>query len=103
MELFLQRVPQDSKYSPEYQRALCNGGLARFKALADYDPDLSRKIKAPITLIRPQIPTVHDAKEDYDLGTFTDNQIPIIYLEGNHFTIIDNVKLPTLINNYFGY
>lgn len=96
-------MPRESPYSEKYHRDLCNGTLARVKALAKYEIDTSRKIKSPLSLVRPETPTVLNAKDDYDLSQFSTQSVPVTVLEGNHFTILDNPRLIEVINNSFIY
>ncbi|XP_011503081.1 PREDICTED: fatty acid synthase [Ceratosolen solmsi marchali] len=70
----------------------------RIVALTKYDTTDLKPIKSPITLLKPTMPTMLFAPEDYKLGKLTTGKIDIYYAEGNHRTIMDNIKIILAIN-----
>lgn len=103
VEFLLSETPQDLSYSQKYLKALCNGTLGRVNALSNYKVNLPRKIDAPLYLVRPELPTVLNAADDYNLSEFSTQPVSVKVLEGNHFTILDNPSLIEIINNSFEF
>ncbi|XP_044734386.1 fatty acid synthase-like [Chrysoperla carnea] len=105
VDLFLSKKPEGvSLYSEKYIRTICNGLLARFISVLNYNISEEIKLNIPIALIRPTIQVNSESSEDYDLSTLVDKEsskIPVTILEGDHYTVLENVSLPNLVNEFF--
>lgn len=109
-ELFTDFVSAEFKttYSAKYLVNLIVAVLNRLKALAKFNvlldntdeltAVLDTKLKSPITLIRPTQTVISDISEDYDLHKYTECEINVKYVDGNHLTVIDNVELSNILN-----
>lgn len=85
-------------YSLDYLRKLSVGVYNRVKIVADSDENDINKIFSPITLIRCAEVSVVDIDEDYELYKFTSGVVNLKFIDGNHVTMLENAKLPALIN-----
>ncbi|XP_044734384.1 fatty acid synthase-like [Chrysoperla carnea] len=105
VDLLLSKKPEDvSLYSEKYIRTICNGLLARFNSILNYNISEEIKFNVPIALVRPTIKVISESSEDYDLSTLVDkesSEIPVTILEGDHYTVLENVLLPNLVNEFF--
>lgn len=105
MDLLLSKKPEGiSLYSEKYTRTICNGLLARFNSILNYNKPEEIKLNIPIALVRPTIQVFSESSEDYDLSTLVNKQsskIPVTVLEGDHYTILENLSLPNLVNEFF--
>ncbi|KAJ8668386.1 hypothetical protein QAD02_010049 [Eretmocerus hayati] len=70
----------------------------RFKAVMEYEFDSSSKLRGPITLIKPTIPSIQFDNEDYGLSQVTEGQISILYADGDHVTMLEDEKIAAVIN-----
>lgn len=77
--------------------------LVKFNALFDNTDELTAmidsKLKSPITLIRPTQTAIADISEDYDLHKFSECEVNVRYVDGNHLTVIENVELSNILND----
>lgn len=88
----------ESEYSETYLRNMMEALYNRLKIVFDFDTENVTKIKSSITLVRPTEVAVVDIDEDYELSKYTEGSINLKFLEGNHMTMLDNPKLPLIIN-----
>lgn len=98
-----------STYSAKYLVNLIVAVLNRLKALAKFNISLDNtdeltavldaKLKSPITLIRPTQTVISDISEDYDLHKYSECEVVVKYVDGNHLTVIDNVELSNILNS----
>ena len=85
-------------YSENYVRTMTNACFNRIKAILDTELDTDNKLKAQVTLIRPTEVSIADIEEDYALSKHTISPVHLKFIEGNHITMLDNPKLPQIIN-----
>ena len=85
-------------YSPDYLRSMANAIFNRIKITMNLDIKNFTPINASITLIRPNELSVVNIDEDYGLAKYTKGKISLKFIEGNHITVLENPKLPQLIN-----
>lgn len=97
---FIEKIPLDYKTlrSEEYYRDSINAFYNRLKATLNYAPKPLPYIKAPVTLIKPTRLVVQGLSEDYELQKITEGKIEIHSVEGNHLTLLDNIKVAMIIN-----
>lgn len=93
-------------YSVEYIKKLAVAIMNRLKiviALNLEDGKISdimeNRLKSPITLIRPTQASFSDIDEDYSLHRYTEQEVNIKYVEGNHLTVLENPELTDIINS----
>ncbi|XP_044738555.1 fatty acid synthase-like [Chrysoperla carnea] len=105
VDLLLSKKPEGvSLYSEKYIRIVCNGLLARFNSILNYKISEEIKLNIPIALVRPTVQVISESSNDYDLSTLVDkesSEIPVTVLEGDHYTVLENVSLPNLVNEFF--
>lgn len=61
------------------------------------------QLKSAITLIRPTQTSVADIAEDYDLNKYSENDVNIKYLDGDHLTVIENIELSNILNDLISH
>lgn len=88
----------NSEYSSDYLRSMTYAILRRIKMVLNYDTKNVKKIKTGITLVRPTEVAVVEIDEDYELSKYTEGKVKLKFIEGNHITMLDNSKLPDVIN-----
>ncbi|XP_044740687.1 fatty acid synthase-like [Chrysoperla carnea] len=98
VDLLISKVPKDvSPYSEKYIRTICNGLLARFQSVINYNISDENKLNVPIALVRPTTQVLSDISEDYDLSALIDQEslkIPVTVLDGDHFSVLENAVSP---------
>lgn len=87
-------------YSEEYLRKMTNALFYRIKMALEYDTDAINPIKSNITIVRPNEVSVVDIDEDYGLSKYTTGIVNLKFVEGNHITMLDNLKLSQIINEH---
>lgn len=85
-------------YSSDYLRSMANCLFQRIKMVLDYKADPSQILRSPITLVRPTEISIVDVDEDYGVHKLTKGITAVKYVEGNHFTMLENPKLVQIIN-----
>lgn len=85
-------------YSEPYLRQSADALYKRLKVVLEADYSKMKPIKAPITLVRPTEVSIVDIDEDYGLSNFTEGAINLKFIEGNHISMLENNKLPHIIN-----
>lgn len=93
-------------YSPKYLHNIVVAILNRLKVVMNLnvkDNDIAavmdKRLKAPITLIRPTQASFADIAEDYSLHKYTEQSVSIKYVEGNHLTVLENIELTNILND----
>lgn len=89
---------QQHVYSEPFLRKSADAIYKRLKALMSWTNSDVKKINAPITLVRPTEVSVVDIEEDYGLSNHTSGPIILKFIEGNHISMLENVKLAQIIN-----
>lgn len=87
------------QYSEQYMRDMVEMLFIRLKSLFAYEVDKNFKVQSSITLVRPTEVAVVDIDEDYELSKLTAGTVSLKFIEGNHQTMLDNVKLTEVIND----
>lgn len=62
-----------------------------------YEVSTVPRIKSPVILLKPTIPSAPEAEEDYGLHKIT-SDVTVQYVEGSHITILKNSKVIAAIN-----
>ncbi|XP_017118527.1 fatty acid synthase [Drosophila elegans] len=100
MSLFMDYVEKQNIYSKEYSATMVHAMFKRVKMASSFDLDSIRKIKSPITLVRPTEVSLHDIDEDYCISLLTSGKVTLKVIEGNHTTMLDNPLLSQIINDF---
>lgn len=98
-----------TSYSAEYLFKVAVAVLNRLKALEKFNVLLDNtdeltavmdsKLKSPITLVRPTQTSIADISEDYDLHKYSECEVCVKFVDGNHLTVIENVELSNILND----
>ncbi|GAB0094756.1 Fatty acid synthase [Sergentomyia squamirostris] len=86
-------------YSEEYLRKMADALYMRIRVTLDTDTDNIVPLKCPITLVRPVEVSIVDIDEDYELSKYTTGPVDLKFIEGNHISMLENSKLPQIIND----
>lgn len=98
VEQALTLLTNQKVFGKEYLRLMMNALLNRLKIISSADIKLSSANKSKATLIRPNTPWVPDIDEKYDLQPYFKETVDLIYIDGNHFTILENPSLLGILN-----
>lgn len=92
-------------YSTDYLKKIISAILNRLKVVIGLNVDgdeittvMEQKLKSSITLIRPTQASFSDIVEDYGLHKYTEQEVTIKYVDGNHLTVLENIELTNIIN-----
>ncbi|VVC31224.1 Thioesterase,Alpha/Beta hydrolase fold [Cinara cedri] len=96
LNYFVEKVPDDVNYSKSYQKQLFNSAYIKLKAIINYDETPTVILKTPTLLIRPT-EQVLPITEDYGLSKYFESSVMVHFVEGNHYTILENKKIGELI------
>ncbi|XP_019551217.3 fatty acid synthase-like [Aedes albopictus] len=91
---------EQSEYSPEYTRKMTKALCKRIKMAALLNLDEDQPLDLPITLVRPTDAAFTDIEDDYGLASYTTGDITLRMVEGNHVSMLDNVDIVEIINNF---
>lgn len=87
-------------YSDNYVTNMCTAIAYRTKICLSVDLENIVPLNhTPITLIRPTEVSVIDIDEDYGLNKYSTQKINLKFVEGNHMTMLDNIKLTQILND----
>jgi fatty acid synthase len=89
-------IRQDDKLTE-----FANGYVNRLKFCTEYDDRHLRKIDLTVTLIRASRLRDIDIDEAYGLNEKTINKVTVTYIDGNHYTMLENKRLSQIINATF--
>lgn len=91
-------------YSSSFVRNISKALLNRMKLLIDLDIDAFKQLQStPLSLIRSTEAAVIEIDEDYGLQKFCKQKINLQFVDGNHMTVLDNVKLIEIINTIINH
>lgn len=86
-------------YGKEYLKLMLNALVRRIKHMLVTDKKnfkLCNQFKA--TLIRPKTAAVSNISEDYDLQPQFKKKVDVVFIEGNHFSVLENPDLADELN-----
>jgi fatty acid synthase, animal type len=86
-------------YGTEYLKLMLNAMVNRIKIILSSDTKISSIKKCSATLLRPNTASVANINETYDLDENFKNKVDVIYLDGTHFSILENPKLIEELNS----
>ncbi|KAL2729284.1 fatty acid synthase-like [Vespula maculifrons] len=93
-------------FSPEYkqlylerdQRKAIFSFYVRLQACMKYDPKPMPYLRTPITLFKPVLSSVQQITYDYGLQNITEGKVEVHVVNGDHVTILENIKIAMAIN-----
>lgn len=85
-------------YSKEYLTMILNAIFNRTKIILKSDLKVCSTSRTKATLIRPTTASVVNISENYDLDVNFKDKVEVKYLEGNHFSILENPELVENLN-----
>lgn len=86
-------------YAEEFMRLMLIALLNRVKIILDTDIKISNIVNSTSSLIRPNTSSVANISENYDLDINFKNPVEVMFLDGNHITILENPSLVEVLNN----
>ncbi|KAK0078011.1 hypothetical protein PV326_009658, partial [Microctonus aethiopoides] len=99
LDKFMAYIPtKSSMSSAEHQRNIYTSIYKRLIALGKYDISNLSPLRTPILLLKPSTATVKNLPHDYGLNKVTREKVEVYTIEGNHSTILDNMKIAMAIN-----
>lgn len=91
-----------SAYSTEYLTNIITAISNRIKLAINAengaDPFVGMVLKSPITLLRAMEAPVVDLTDDYGLQIYTEHKVNVLYIDGNHSSMLENGDLARAIN-----
>ncbi|CAI6352158.1 unnamed protein product [Macrosiphum euphorbiae] len=97
LNYFIEQVPDDTIYSKDYQKQLLSSAYIKLKAVINYDGKPNGSLKTSTVLIRPT-EQVLPISEDYGLSEYFNSAVMVHFVEGNHYSILENKKVAELIS-----
>jgi fatty acid synthase, animal type len=86
---------EQNLYGKEYLKLMATALINRIKFVFGIDAKVTSTLSCTSTLIRPSKNTISNIDEAYNLDENFKKKVEVTYLEGNHFSILEN---PDLIN-----
>lgn len=99
-DALIEMVPK-TDYSKEYLKNFGYGLLNRMKMILNENDKCNNdeRIQSNITLIRSKTHLTPGIENDYNLKQYTDGQVTVYFVEGDHLSMMDNSELYSIINN----
>lgn len=96
-------TPTQKRFSRtnEQMLELIGGIRNRIKMALDAPDNFGERIGSPITLVRPAAGSSADLDEKNQLACYTKGQVDIKFVEGTHFTMLENDELLKFINDVY--
>lgn len=87
-------------FSAEYLRNIGYGVQNRIKIVLEESEEYTgEKLQSNITLIRPATGFGVGIDNDYRLTQYTNGSLFVSFIDGNHLSMLDNIKLYEIIND----
>jgi fatty acid synthase len=101
VETFLDLAQHEREYSVDYGRKMLTGLFNRLKMLRNMNVDSFPVLqKSKLSFVKASVSSLNDFDEDYGLKNYVhNNDIEMNVLDGDHVTVLNNIKLIDLINN----
>ncbi|CAH1641071.1 unnamed protein product [Spodoptera littoralis] len=97
--LTVEMSPIQNNYSNKFFANIARASFDRLKTILDFDPKAFRKLQSQIILLRPkENPSFVAVEVNYGLDKYTENNVTVHFLEGNHVSIIENKDCADIIN-----
>lgn len=85
-------------YSADYRRLLATDFYRKIQAIIAYKCSIT-ELKTRLILVRPKQQAVAEFKQDYGLSQYTAEPVDVVFLEGNHSTVLGNPGLVEVIHS----
>lgn len=85
-------------YGKEYLKLMANALFNRVKTVFNSETLKISKLKSTSMLIRPNSASLTNIDEAYDLDENFKKKVKVTFLDGNHFSILENPSLIELLN-----
>lgn len=86
-------------YSNQFISNISKSCFYRLKIIINSRNEEIKKIKTPITLLRPkETPPFVTVEDNYGLDKITEGAVTVHFLEGNHHSILENKDCANIIN-----
>lgn len=85
-------------YGKEYLKLMLNALVNRIKIILKTDTKISSIEHCSSTLLRPNTMSVTNISESYELDKNFKKKVEVIFMDGNHFSILENPKLVEQLN-----
>lgn len=86
-------------YNKDYLELMLNAIVKRVQIMLSSDIKLCSAERTQATLIRPTKATLSNATECYDLDVNFKDKVDVKYLEGDHFSVLENPEMIATLNN----
>lgn len=100
MDKLIELSEDQELYSKAYLRLSLTTMFERLKVVMEWSDDDEMMLKCTILLVRPTEVAIIDMDNDYGLSKYSRSKVAVKYIEGNHMTMLDNMELTTIINEY---
>lgn len=94
-----------SNYSEKYMLSMLKASFNRLKVIMNLNIEadklaniMDHKLKSTITLIRPTQTSFAQIADDYELHKYSEREIIVKYVDGNHLTVLENIELANILN-----
>lgn len=99
IDKLIEFTSKQNLYSSNFVKNILKALFNRTKMLITLDVDAFEILQfTPLSLIRPTEASVIEIDEDYALQKYCPQKINLQFVDGNHFTVLDNLKLSEIIN-----
>lgn len=85
-------------YGKDYLKLMLIALINRIKIILNTSIKISSISHSTATLLRPTTASVANISESYDLDVNFKEKVKVKFLDGNHFTILENPELLEIIN-----
>lgn len=100
IQLGLDNVPSETPYPLKFLENLGRAFCERIRAIISYQKSFD-KLKTPCKLLRPKEQICSGFEEDYKLGVILENFEEIVFLEGDHVSVLENLETAQHIHKFF--
>lgn len=99
-DAFIDMIPK-TEHSRLYLKNFGYGLLNRMKMIINEEDKCKadERIRSNITLIRPKAHLVPDMENNYGLKQYTDGQVTVHFVNGNHLSMMYNSELYAIVNS----
>ncbi|CAF4803306.1 unnamed protein product [Pieris macdunnoughi] len=95
----IKACPAQHNYSNKFIADISIACFNRMKIIINLKNISFKKLRTPITLLRPKkTPSLLAIEENYGLDNFTEGNVTVHLLEGNHHSILENKDCASIIN-----
>lgn len=97
LNLIAVHIDDVEQHSRHYLKRVVEVFYKRVLALAKYTPKIT-ELKSTVELLRPEIQSVHNVSEDYNISKIVGRSVNVKWFKGNHVSIRESVEVAEYIN-----